>query len=55
MWALLCVFSYVYASFSIWTGFSNTTLLLLQKTAAASFPCTQNSAQSQNKFDLEAV
>lgn len=55
MWALLCMFSYVYASFSIWTGFSNTTSLLLHMTAAASFPCTQNSVQSQNKCDLEAV
>lgn len=49
------VFSYVYASFSIWTGFSNTTSLLLHMTAAASFPCTQNSVQRQNKCDLEAV
>lgn len=55
MWALLCMFFNVYASFSIWTGFSNTTSLLLHMTAAASFPCTQNPAQSQNKCDLEAV
>lgn len=51
MWPLMCLFSNIYVSFPIWTGFSNATVWQLLPL----FLCTQNSVHHQNKYNLQAV